>query len=322
MGPQRLQHRLRGAARPGRAAGRPHRPAADVLRRAGLFLPPRPRAASRRRSRSSSRRASCRPSAPPRSCPTSLALLLPEFPLEQRATATGIGARRAPSRRRPGRRSAALLVDAAGWRWVFFVNLVFGLARARPGAPPARETRDAEPRPAARRGRRRPARRGVGLLSLGHRQGPDWGWGGGACSARSAAGACCCSSRCGSGPAASPVARRRPGAVRACARSRSRTSASSLFSAGFYALLLGNVLFLTARLGLLGAAGRLGPHPRPAHGGGRGGARRPARRPLRPARRRAPGRRCCSRLGVRRASPPRPAPTPALRDASSCRELS
>src|ERR1700750_769084 len=58
--------------------------------------------------------------------PTSLALLLPEFPPERRATATalwgavgGIAAATGPS-------LGGLLIEGANWRLVFFVNLVLG----------------------------------------------------------------------------------------------------------------------------------------------------------------------------------------------------
>ena len=86
--------------------------------------------------------------------PTSLALLLPEFPPERRATAVAIwsatGAVAAAlgpvARRRAGRR--------AGWRWVFFAQRADRPGRA--GARAAAAARDARPGArAARRARQR-----------------------------------------------------------------------------------------------------------------------------------------------------------------------
>src|SRR4051794_20055325 len=66
--------------------------------------------------------------------PTSLALLLPEFPLAQRATATGIWGAMGAIAAALGPSLGGTLVNAAGWRWVFFVNLAIGL----PALIPAR----------------------------------------------------------------------------------------------------------------------------------------------------------------------------------------
>ena len=71
-----------------------------------------------------------------------------------------------------------MLVDATGWRLVFFVNLAFGLAALVPARRLLRETREPDPGPL-------PDALGVGLLiagvalvSLGIVKGEDWGWGG------------------------------------------------------------------------------------------------------------------------------------------------
>src|ERR687893_2587277 len=52
--------------------------------------------------------------------PTSLALLLPEFPLEKRATAVAIWSATGAVAAALGPSLGGLLVDAAGWRLVFF----------------------------------------------------------------------------------------------------------------------------------------------------------------------------------------------------------
>jgi MFS family permease len=74
--------------------------------------------------------------------PTSLGLLLPEFPVERRASATalwgavgGVAAATGPS-------LGGLLIEWADWRLVFFVNLAFGLVAWVPARRLLRETRD------------------------------------------------------------------------------------------------------------------------------------------------------------------------------------
>src|SRR5919199_674353 len=106
--------------------------------------------------------------------PTSLALLLPEFPLQQRATATGIWGATGAVAAALGPSLGGTLVNAAGWRWVFFVNLAIGLPALVPARRPLREARGPSLGPL-------PDALGVGvaLLSLGIVKGQDWGWGGG-----------------------------------------------------------------------------------------------------------------------------------------------
>ena len=108
--------------------------------------------------------------------PASLALLLPEFPLQRRSMAIGVwggiaglGGAVAPT-------IGALLVECAGWRAVFFINLPFVIAALSAGAAVLRESarrrRRRAVRPdlrAARRGGHRPAR-------ARRRPGQPWGW--------------------------------------------------------------------------------------------------------------------------------------------------
>src|SRR3954470_12129062 len=74
--------------------------------------------------------------------PTSLGLLLPEFPLERRATATALWGAAGAVAAAAGPSLGGLLIHAAGWRWVFFVNVLFGLAAVVPARRLLRETRD------------------------------------------------------------------------------------------------------------------------------------------------------------------------------------
>ena len=164
--------------------------------------------------------------------PTSLGLLLPEFPVERRASATalwgavgGVAAATGPS-------LGGLLIDWADWRVVFFVNLAFGLAAWVPARRLLRETRDPD------RGAVPDAvgiallAGGVGLVSLAIVEAPDWAgeargsWARWSCRARCSRRSCgarrsspirCSSSRC----SACARSRRR---ARACSRSRSAST--------------------------------------------------------------------------------------------------
>ena len=156
--------------------------------------------------------------------PTSLGLLLPEFPPAQRATAVGAWAAVGGVAAAAGPPIGGLLVEAS-WRWVFLVNVPVGLvalvvaarARCRSGAIPTRA--------------RRPDVLGAAMLARRHRalvlgivKGPDWGWDSAGVLAlvRAPRRARCRRSSCA--PRATP---RRSSSCRccACARSRSRTSA-------------------------------------------------------------------------------------------------
>ena len=176
--------------------------------------------------------------------PTSLGLLLPEFPLEQRATATALWGATGAVAAAAGPSIGGVLVDAANWRWVFLVNLPIGLAAWIPARRLLREVRG-EP------GDTLPDAAGValliagvGLLALGIVQGPDWGWG----SARTLValigavtllGALVWRSLHHAAPVVEPALFR----VRSFAVA---SSATTLFSMAFYALLLCNILFLTS----------------------------------------------------------------------------
>ena len=176
--------------------------------------------------------------------PASLALLLPEFPLAKRATAVGlwgaVGALAAAS----GPSIGALLVEGPGWRWVFLVNVPFCAIAVFFGRRVLRESTGPELRAT-------PDWFGVflvtsvmGLISLGLVQGETWGW----TSARilgafaiAAIGV----------PILITHARRHPDPVFpvqlfAVRTFSAATAGTLLFAAGFFAMVLCNVLFLTA----------------------------------------------------------------------------
>jgi EmrB/QacA subfamily drug resistance transporter len=170
--------------------------------------------------------------------PTGLALLLPEFPPAQRATAVGIWGAVAAVSAALGPPLGGLIVEVADWRWVFAVNLPIGIAGLVAGARVLRESRD----PDRTRLPDAVGAAAVGLLALGLVQGEDWGWGSarvlGAFAASAAFGAVAIN-RSRSHPA--PVFELDLWRVRSFAVAN---AGMLLFSVAFYAMLFANVLFL------------------------------------------------------------------------------
>ncbi|GGS24342.1 hypothetical protein GCM10010269_73850 [Streptomyces humidus] len=108
--------------------------------------------------------------------PTSLALLLPEFPPAQRPVAIGTWGSMSAAAAALGPTLGALLTQYASWRWVFLVNVPICAVIAAFGLRLLRESRD-------RHSRGLPDLIGVLLvaaipaaLSLGIIEGPRWGW--------------------------------------------------------------------------------------------------------------------------------------------------
>jgi EmrB/QacA subfamily drug resistance transporter len=174
--------------------------------------------------------------------PASLGLLLPEFPLERRATATALWGATGAVAAATGPSLGGLLVDWQGWRAVFFVNVFVGLPALLPARRLLRESR--EPRtlfPDALGATLLAA--GVGALALAIVEGPQWHWGSARITGSFATSAVLL------GALLFRSARHRAPVVElALFRVRSFTVANIggfLFAMGFYALLLCNVLFLT-----------------------------------------------------------------------------
>jgi EmrB/QacA subfamily drug resistance transporter len=109
--------------------------------------------------------------------PTSLGLLLPEYPPEKRGAAVGIWAAVGGVAAASGPSIGGLLVQA-GWRWVFIVNVPIGIGALIAGSGLLREVRD--------RSGARPDLIGAGMftagiaaLTLAIVKGHQWGWSGG-----------------------------------------------------------------------------------------------------------------------------------------------
>jgi EmrB/QacA subfamily drug resistance transporter len=192
--------------------------------------------------------------------PTSLALLLPEFPVEKRATAVAIWGATGAVAAALGPSLGGVLVDAAGWRWVFFLNVPVGLAALVPARRLLRETRD----PAALLPDLLGSAllvAGVGALALGIVKGSDWGWGSAPVIGSLAAAALLLLA-----VARRSARHRAPVIELGLFRTRSFAVANGgmfVFATAFYALLLCNVLFLTEAWGysILEAGFAVSPGP-------------------------------------------------------------
>ena len=107
--------------------------------------------------------------------PTSLGLLLPEFPPAQRATAVGAWAAVGGVAAAAGPPVGGLLVEAS-WRWVFLVNVPVGLVTLAIAARALREYREEKGAPLPDLLGAAMLAAGIASLALGIVKGPDWGW--------------------------------------------------------------------------------------------------------------------------------------------------
>jgi EmrB/QacA subfamily drug resistance transporter len=191
--------------------------------------------------------------------PSSLALLLSATPERLRTTAVatwgGISALAVAC----GPSIGAVLVDAGGWRWAFLVNLPVLAVAAIATTRVVPESRTGGPPPD-----------GVGIamvsvsvaaLALAITQGPDWGW-----TSAGVAGAAVAALALGS--LAVRRARSHPAPAVDLGILSNRTIALAnagtvLYAIGFFAMLLGNVLFLTSVWGWSTLAAGLAVTPGP-----------------------------------------------------------
>ena len=175
--------------------------------------------------------------------PASMALLLPLFAPERRAAGVGIWGAAAALAAAIGPPLGGVLVEVADWRWIFLVNLPLGAGILLAGARALDESRD----PAATRLPDLPgaalAATSLGLLALGLVEGNDWGWTSAkvlAVFAGAAALTGVVGYRCLRHP--------RPVVDLSLFRIpsfRDGTLGTLLFSAAFFSMILGNILFLT-----------------------------------------------------------------------------
>ena len=175
--------------------------------------------------------------------PTSLGLMLPEFPAAKRATATAVWGATGAVAAATGPSLGGVLVDVAGWRWVFLVNLLIGIPAYFPARRLLVERRDEHATRAL------PDGLGVvlltsavGLISLGIVKGPDWDWDGRVVASIAVGLALLIAFGLRSRRHAAPVIELSLFRIRSFAVA---STAVFVFATAFYALLLANILFLT-----------------------------------------------------------------------------
>ena len=174
--------------------------------------------------------------------PTSLGLLIPEFPDDRRAAVVALWAAAGGVAAAAGPPLGGILVEVS-WRWVFLINIPIGLVALVAGARHLREIRDPSGERPDVLGATALAL-GIAALTGGIVKGPDWGWGSAEVVGLFAAAVVLgilVVSRSRTHPA--PVVEPELVKIRATAFAN---LAAMLFFAGFGALLLGSVLFLTS----------------------------------------------------------------------------
>jgi EmrB/QacA subfamily drug resistance transporter len=174
--------------------------------------------------------------------PASLGLLLPEFPLEMRATATALWGATGAVAAAAGPPLGGLLVDWQGWRAVFYVNLLIGLPVLLPARRLLRESRESQTLFPDLLGTLLLAS-GVAALALAIVQGPTWHW-----ASLRIIGALLAAAVLLAVFLWRSARHRAPVIELSLFRVRSFSVATAglfVFAIGFYALLLCNVLFLT-----------------------------------------------------------------------------
>ena len=194
--------------------------------------------------------------------PASLALVLPEFPVEKRTQAIAIWSASGGLAAALGPSVGGVLVDTLGWRSLFFVNIPFTLLTVLLGRKILRESKD----PNAERKVDYPSAAlgfsGVALIVLGISQSEVWGWANGTTIAALIAGVVLCAAfarRCHS--ATNPILDLSLFRLRFVVAAN---VAGVLFSMGFIGMWLLNTFWLQAVWGYGVAMSGLATFPGPA----------------------------------------------------------
>jgi EmrB/QacA subfamily drug resistance transporter len=191
--------------------------------------------------------------------PTTLGLILPAFPVEQRTLAIGIWSAVGGVAAALGPPIGGLLVELS-WRWIFVVNVPIGIVTAIVATRALDEIREPDDGRPDLLGAAELAL-GIALLTLGIVKGPEWGWADPrALGAFAAAAALIVAFVYRSARHHAPVIELPLLRVRSFALAN---LAAAVFFAGFGAMLLGGVLLLTELWGFspLKAGLALSPGP-------------------------------------------------------------
>ena len=226
--------------------------------------------------------------------PTSLGLMLPEFGRTSATSRSARGPRRAASPPPPGRRSAACSCRPTG-AWCSSSTSPSGCSASASASRTLRRAPRAGRR-AAGRARRAGADRRDRRARRGDRQGPGMGLGLGRGARPARRHRRCCCRRSGGAQSATPAPIVEPAMLRVRSFGLA-VGASVLFFAGFGAMLLAGVLFLTVGLARGRAHGRPDAVPGPGDGDRVQHPLGAPRRALRLPPARASSARCCSAPG-------------------------
>uniref|UniRef100_UPI003564AFB3 MFS transporter n=1 Tax=Paraconexibacter sp. TaxID=2949640 RepID=UPI003564AFB3 len=175
--------------------------------------------------------------------PVSLALVLPEYPRHERATAVGIWGAAAALAAACGPPLGGLLVEVADWRWIFLVNLPVSAALMVLGVRHLRESRDEHAAGTPDLLGAVVTVLGLGALALAIIEGREWGWTGPQSLASFGAAAvllAVVARRCLTHPV--PIV---DPALMAIRSFRLGNAGTLLVATAFFATILGNILFLT-----------------------------------------------------------------------------
>jgi EmrB/QacA subfamily drug resistance transporter len=108
--------------------------------------------------------------------PASLALVLPEFPVEKRTVAIGIWGAVGGLAAAAGPSAGGLLVDILSWRWLFFINVPFCIFTLIVGSRILHESKDPNATKNVDLIGTALGFPGVALVTLAIVQSGDWGW--------------------------------------------------------------------------------------------------------------------------------------------------
>lgn len=108
--------------------------------------------------------------------PASLALVLPEFPVEKRTVAIGIWGAVGGLAAAVGPSAGGILVDTLGWRWMFFINVPFCIFTLIVGNKILHESKDHSASKHVDLIGTALGVPGVGLVTLALTQAGEWGW--------------------------------------------------------------------------------------------------------------------------------------------------
>lgn len=175
--------------------------------------------------------------------PASMALLLDLYPEEQRATGVGLWGAAAALAAAVGPVLGGALVELAGWRWIFLVNLPLVAIAIWAGRRGLRESRDEAASGLPELLGSVLVAAALGLLALALVRGNDWGW-----TSAATLGALAGAAIATAGAVGRAARHPRPAIDLGLLRIRSfrlGTLGTALFAMAFFSMILGNILFLT-----------------------------------------------------------------------------